>query len=140
MAWKRPTTQTPFHVDWQWWIEHDPNYRYALFEQLCEECRQRFPSPANVSEVDWIDPDTAEVTRADALMMCLQQYCVNDTNYVNQFLPLAAAVFRVFMQNGNRPMTPEELHEIIFWRPAKTILRLIGGRQTHYGVRPVEDN
>ncbi|NOZ50871.1 MAG: hypothetical protein GXP37_12630 [Chloroflexi bacterium] len=138
MPWKRPTIQTPFHVDWQWWTESDPNYRFTLFEQLCEVCRQRFPSPAQVDEVDWIDPETAMVTRADALMMCLQEHCVLGDQYVNQSLPLTSAIFRLFMQQGNRPLTPEEIHEHIYWRPAKTILKLIGGRQTHYGIRPVE--
>jgi len=138
MAWKRPTLQTPFHVDWQWWMKNDPNYRYTVFEQLCESCRARFPSPASVDEVDWVDPDTGEVIRADALMMCLQQHCVQDDAYVHQNLPLSAAVFRLFMQLGNRPMTVEEIHEHIYWRPAKTILRLLGAPAVHYGIRPVE--
>ena len=51
MAWKRPTTDTPFYIDWEWWADNDRNYRLYLYEQLCEECRRRFPSPMDVAEV-----------------------------------------------------------------------------------------
>lgn len=138
MVWKRPTLKTPFHIDWQWWRENDPNYRYSLFEQLCEGCRQRYPAPADVGEVDWVDPETAEVTKADALMMCLQEHCAQDESFISQSLPLTAAVLRLFLQQGNRPMTPEEINQYIYWRPARTILKVIGGRTVHYGIRPLE--
>ena len=137
MAWKRPTIDTPFHIDWEWWSEHDRNYRIYLYEQLCEECRRRFPSAIDVEEVDWIDPETAEVTRADALLMCLRLQCADDPEYLSPSLPLTAAVFRVFLLNGNEPLSPAQLSERLPWRTPTTILRVIGGRQTHYGIRPV---
>ena len=136
MAWKRPTIDTPYHIDWNWWSENDQNYRLFLYEQLCEDCRRRFPSAMDVEEVDWIDPETAEVTRADGLLMCLRLRCVDDPDFINATLPLASAVFRVFLLNGNQPLSPNALHDYITWRPAETILRLIGGRQVHYGIRP----
>ena len=96
MAWKRPTTDTPFYIDWEWWAANDRNYRLYLYEQLCEECRRRFPSPMDVAEVDWVDPETAKVTHADALQMCLRSQCVHDPNYINEALrwrPLSFAFF-----------------------------------------------
>lgn len=139
MAWKRPTVDTPFHIDWDWWSEHEQNYRLYIYEQLCEECRLRFPNPLEVQEVDWIDPDTAEVTRADALLMCLRERCIEQPDFINPTLPLTAAVFRVFLMNGNKPLSPNQLHDFIHWRPPQTILRVIGGRVTHYGIRPYTD-
>ena len=136
MAWKRPTLDTPFHIDWDWWAQSGRNYRLDIYSQLCEECRGRFPSPLDVEEVDWVDPDTAEVVRADALLTCLRRFCLEDPDYVNPSLPLAAAVFRVFLANGNKPLSANDLHEQLPWRPARTILRILGGRQTHYGIRP----
>ncbi len=135
MAWKRPTIDTPFHIDWKWWSQHDRNYRLYLYEQLCEECRERFGQALEPMEVDWIDPETAEVTRADALEMCLRTRCASDPTYIHESLPIAAAVFRVLLVNGNRPLSPRELHEYIPWRDPATILRVIGGRRTHYGIR-----
>ena len=43
--------------------------------------------------VDWIDPDTAEVTQnADAWLICLMKHCTEDPTYLSSELPLAAAV------------------------------------------------
>jgi len=138
MVWKRPTVNTQFHIDWDWWTASEQNYRLYLHDQLCEECRLRFPSPFDVDEVDWVDPNTAEVTRTDALMMCLRTQCAQDPNFINSTLPLAAAVFRIFLVNDNKPLSPTELYELLPWRPANTILRVIGSRRAHYGIRPVE--
>ena len=137
MVWKRPTVNTQFHIDWDWWVTSEQNYRLYLHDQLCEECRHRFPSPFDVEEVDWVDPNTAEVTRTDALMMCLRTQCAQDPDYINATTPLAAAVFRVFLINHNKPLSPNELYELLPWRPANTILRVIGSRRAHYGIRPV---
>ncbi|MCO6450330.1 MAG: hypothetical protein J5I90_06020 [Caldilineales bacterium] len=137
MAWKRPTVDTPFHIDWDWWAANDRNYRVYLYEQLCEECRNRFQNLLDTEEVDWVDPETAEVIRADALIMCLRTRCLEDPEYINESLPVAAAAFRVFIMNGNQPLSPTQLHERLPWRTADTILRVIGGRAVHYGMRVV---
>ncbi len=137
MAWKRITIDTVFHIDWEWWSANDRNYRVNLYEQLCDECRQRFPSSVDVEEVDWIDPVTAEVTRADALQMCLRTRCAQEPGFINETLPVAAAVFRIFLMNGNKPATVEDLHKQLPWRQPETILRVIGGRDVHYGIRPL---
>jgi len=140
MAWKRPTLDTPFYIDWGWWKEHESNYRFYLYEQLCDACRQRFSMDEDAVAVDWIDDATAEVTQnADAWLICLMKHCVNDPAYVSRELPLAAAIFRTLLVNNNKAMTPRQLHEQLKWRDARTILKIIGGRKVHYGIRPVTD-
>ena len=48
------------------------------------------------------------------------------------------AVFRVFIANGNQPLSPEELTDRI-GRPgqANTILRTLSGARVYKGLRPV---
>lgn len=135
MSWKRPTIDTLFHIDWDWWQANDRNYRLFLYEQLCEDCRRRFPDPLNVDEVDWIDPRTAEVERADALQMCLRTRCIHEPGFINESLPVAAAVFRVFLMNGNQPASASDLHRHLPWRQPETILRVIADREIRYGIR-----
>ncbi len=140
MPWKRPTLDTPFHIDWEWWRANESNYRFYLYEQLCDACRERYSVDEDVQAVDWIDPETAEVTAdADAWLICLTKHCAQEPHYISVDLPLAAAVFRVFLINGNRPLTPRQLHDHLPWRDARTILRVIGSRKIHYGIRPVVD-
>lgn len=135
MSWKRPTVDTLFHIDWDWWQANDRNYRLFLYEQLCEDCRRRFPNPMAVEEVDWIDPRTAEVTRADALQMCMRTRCIHEPGFINESLPVAAAVFRVYLMNGNQPASANDLHQFLPWRSADTILRVIADREVRYGIR-----
>ena len=66
--------------------------------------------------------------------MCLRSQCVHDPNYINEALPVAAAVFRVFFMNGNAPLSPTQLHDYLHWRDPDTILRVLAGRTVHYGI------
>ena len=57
---------------------------------------------------------------------------------MNELTPLTTAIFRVFLANGNEPLTPVELAEEL-GRPADTILRTIGGFQVYHGIKPVPE-
>ncbi len=133
----RPTTDTKFQIDFDWWEKSGKNFRLYLRDQLCDECRERYADHTNTEDVDWVDPDTGEVHRTDALRECLRTRCANDPEYINERLPVASACFRIFLANNNTPMTPQELSQLILWRSPKEILRTLGGRQVYLGLRPV---
>jgi len=137
-TWLKPTLDTKFHIDFSWWDQSGRDFRLHLRDNLCEECRSRFPSHLGTELVDWIDPETAEVKRTDALWQCLQTYCANYPEYINQTLPLTTAVFRAFLANHNQPLSAKELHERIPWKLPETILRTLSGGQAHMGIRPVQ--
>ena len=132
----RPTVDTKFHIDYSWWEESGKNFRIYLRDQLCEECRERFANYQNTEDVDWIDPDTGEVRRTDALRECLRTRCANDPNYINERLPLASACFRVFLANNNTPLSPGELNQLLPWKPPESILQTLTGGQVYFGIRP----
>lgn len=133
----RPTVDTKFHIDYDWWEQSGKNFRIYLRDQLCEECRERFANYQNTEDVDWIDPDTGEVRRTDALRECLRTRCANDPDYINERLPLASACFRVFLANNNTPLSPNELNQILRWRAPESILQTLAGGQVYFGIRPV---
>nr|HMN28817.1 hypothetical protein [Caldilineaceae bacterium] len=108
-----------------------------LRDQLCEECRERFANYQNTEDVDWIDPDSGEVRRTDALRECLRTRCANDPNYINERLPLASAYFRVFLANNNTPLSPNELNQLLPWRSPESILHTLAGGQVYFGLRPL---
>jgi hypothetical protein len=132
----RPTVDTKFHIDYAWWEESGKNFRIYLRDQLCEECRERFANYQNTEDVDWIDPDTGEVRRTDALRECLRTRCANDPNYINERLPLASACFRVFLANNNTPLSPNELNQLLPWKSPESILQTLTGGQIYFGIRP----
>ena len=48
---------------------------------------------------------------------------------------MVEAVFRMFLANGNQPMTPEDLSDKLN-RPAITIFRTLSGARIYRGLRP----
>ena len=97
----RPTVDTKFHINYNWWESSGRDFRLYLRDQLCDECRERFSDHQNTENVDWVDPDTGEVHQTDALRECLRTRCANDPEYINERLPLASACFRIFLANND---------------------------------------
>ncbi len=136
-TWHRPTVDTMFHIDYEWWQTSGRNFRLYLLEQLCDECKQRFATHRETETVDWVNPDTGEVIEADALLQCLKNMCAQQPDFIDPRVPLTAAVFRIFLLNDNTPLSSKELHKIITWKQPETLLSTLGGRTTYLGIRPV---
>lgn len=137
MAWQRITLETKFQIDHSWWERQGRDFRLEVWEQLCEECRQSIPTHVGTTEVDWVDPITAEVKKTDALMQCLHDVCAQKPDFIHGGLPLTTAIFRVFLINNNRPMNALELHERLPWKSPDLILAALRRAQFEYGIFPV---
>ena len=133
----RPTLDTPFHIDYEWWNKGDRDLRVYLRSHLCAEHREQLAeNDLDGDLIDWLDPLTAEVKRVDALVVLMQAHCAQQPGFINEHSSIVDASFRVFLTNDNQPLTARELAERID-RDAETILRTIGGRQVYQGIRPV---
>ncbi len=132
----KPTTQTPFHIDFTWWKDHDSNWRVYLLSCLCEEHQAAYQNLEGETWIDWIDPETAEVQTLDGLQHILVTHCARQPEFVTNFTTVVDGVFRVLLAAGNTPMTPAELAEKLD-RPAETILRTLAGPHVYKGIRPV---
>ena len=136
--WMRPTVDTKFHIDFDWWEEKERNFRLHLLSHLCSDCQSRYKDHREAELIDWVDADTAEVTRVDGLWHSLRVCCSQRPDYVDELTPLTTAVFRTFLANGNEPLSPVELQDRLR-RPADTILRTIGGVRVYHGIKQVKD-
>lgn len=134
--WTKPTIDTKFHIDYQWWEESGRDFRFYLREQLCDDCRKRFTSHRETETVDWVDPDTGEITEEDALLQCLRRECASKPDFISERVPLVSAIFRLLLVSDNTPMSPRQMHDKIFWKQPETILQTIGGPQVYLGIRP----
>ena len=137
VKWIKPNLETKFHIDFDWWDREGRDLRVYLQSHLCPECKVTYSNHRGSEEVDWIDPDTAEVTRVDALWQSLRTHCSQRPDFITENIPLTDAVFRVFLANGNAPLSPIELHEILGRYTSEVILRTLGGRRIYQGIRPV---
>ena len=57
----RPTIQTHFHIDFNWWQLQDRDWRVFLQSLLCSEHLKAFAEMSNDQMVDFVDAQTAEV-------------------------------------------------------------------------------
>jgi hypothetical protein len=56
--------------------------------------------------------------------------------FISPHTTLVDAIFRIFLANGNIPMTPLELAQIT-GRSPDLILRVLTGEQIYRGLRPI---
>jgi hypothetical protein len=134
----KPTIHTRFHIDFDWWSQNDRDWRVYLRSFLCPEHQQAFQNVDIFEQVDWVDPDTAEVQRVDGLQNILITHCAKERSFITLHSTLVDSVFRIFLANGNTPQTPEELAEQL-GRDSNIILRTLTGPRVYKGLRPCLD-
>ncbi len=132
----KPQLTTKFHIDYDWWEKSDQDLHTYMLTHLPSDLRERFEDGAEEQVVDYVDPETGEVSQLDALGLALQEAAARE-DFINPQTSLVDSVFRVFLANGNTPRSPQELEDET-GRDARTILKTIGGIRIYRGIRPVE--
>lgn len=135
----KPKLTSPFKIDFDWWKKNDRDWRVFLRSFLCEEHQRMFEDLENDEVIDWVDPKTAEIKQVDGLQHILISHCAKQDGFISSNMALVDAVFRVFLSNGNKPLTPQELGELLN-RPPATILRTFSGLRVYKGIRPVSES
>lgn len=133
----KPTLDTPFHIDFDWWKNHDQNWRVYLHSFLCEEHQEIYTNEENSPKIDWVDPITAEVFIVDGIQHTLMNHCAKQPEFIEKHTTIVNVVFGIFLSNGNKPLTPEQLSSIT-GKAAITILRTFSGPQVYRGIRPIQ--
>ncbi|HSQ25863.1 MAG TPA: hypothetical protein VLM80_01945 [Anaerolineales bacterium] len=131
----KPTLKTCYHIDFDWWQQNDRDWRVYLRNYLCPEHQAAFAEIETSEMVDWVDPETAEVQRVDGIQNILITHCAKQQSFITQQTTLVDSIFRLFLANGNTPLTPEELAAQL-GRDPNTILRTISGARVYKGLRP----
>ncbi|MGD8404305.1 MAG: hypothetical protein PVJ21_11635 [Anaerolineales bacterium] len=133
----KPTLQTPFHIDFDWWKKNERDWHVYLRSLLCSEHQEVFADVQEGETIDWVDPKTAEVKPVDGIQHALMTHCARRPEFVTEQTALVEAVFRLFLTNENAPMTAEELGSLLS-RPPNTILRTLSGPRVYKGLRPLQ--
>jgi hypothetical protein len=134
----KPGLTTPFHIDYEWWERESRELRIYLLTHLCPEHRAQFESIAETAIIDWVDPETGEVQRLDGLQHVLRTHCAQQPGYVEEHTSVVDAIFRVFLANGNQPLSAVELADRIGRKgQGGTILKTLSGARVYKGLRPI---
>ena len=131
----KPSVNTPFHVDFAWWQKNERDWHVYLRTLLCAEHQEAFGNLEEGQTIDWVDPVTAEVKAVEGVQNTLMMHCVKQPGFLTAQTALVEAVFRLFLENGNVPMSSGELAARLN-RPPETILRTLAGARVYKGIRP----
>jgi hypothetical protein len=134
----RPTVDTKFHIDFSWWAKQNKDIRVFMRELLCPESLAAANAAPDTQMVDMVNPETAEVTQVDGLWEAIRSCCSQKPDYITQETPILDSIFRVFLANGNQPLSMLELHERLDKKPPDVILRILTRGQVYMGIKPVE--
>jgi hypothetical protein len=133
----KPSLQTPFHIDFDWWQKNERDWHVYLRTLLCAEHQELFANVQQGEMIDWVDPKTAEVKSVDGIQHTLMSHCARRPEFLTEQTAIVEAVFRLFLTNDNIPMTAEELGARLN-RPPQTILRTLSGPRVYKGLRPLQ--
>jgi hypothetical protein len=131
----KPSVNTPFHIDFDWWKKNERDWHVYLRSLLCAEHQEVFANIEEEQTIDWVDPITAEVKPVEGIQNALMTHCVKQPDFLTGQTALVEAVFRLFLANGNIPMTSDELGARLN-RPPETILRTLASARVYKGIRP----
>ena len=116
-------------IDLNWLKTHRRSFNVLTKSALCPKCRKKLKA------------DTEEVNPAE-ILKAIQGCCSKVDDYIAPRLPFQETIFRIFLSNGNKPMTLVELGNELKRRRgpdgAKTspeyLARILQG-DTYYGIR-----
>jgi len=130
----KPTLDTKFHIDYEWWARSGDDLRTYLISHLRPDQRDRVNQQVSDDLVDYIDPETGEVFQLDELRLAMQQ-AAEDPNFISSQASTVDVIFRVLLKYNNQPLSPRELAAITN-RSAETILKTFSGGRIYRGIRP----
>jgi hypothetical protein len=133
----KPSVRTAFQIDFDWWKENERDWHVYLRTLLCPAHQEALANFEEGQMVDWVDANTAEVRQVDGIQHALMSHCARQPEFLTQQTALVEAVFRLFLVNGNQPMSAEDLSNRL-GRPANTILTTLAGPRVYKGLRPVQ--
>jgi hypothetical protein len=133
----KPTLETVFHIDYEWWSKNDREWRGYLIRLLSSEDQENFKDIINSKDLlDFIDDQTGEVHQVEGLHHVLMAHSAQREEFLGERIPVIEAVFRLFVKNSNAALSVTEIAEQLN-QDAKPILRILSGAKVYRGIRPV---
>ena len=122
---------TYWFIDLDWYESNNRSFPALAQRCLCANCRER------------LKVEEGEVPE-DELLAAIKDCCSQEPGFITGERPILESLFRLFLANGNQPLTLEELGEQLSeWRgedsyriSAEILYRLLKNEQ-HYGLRQV---
>jgi len=120
-------------INLEWLRKNNRSFTAMVKSSLCPKCRKKL-------KVDNVE------AKVNDLFKAIKTCCSKSVDFITPTLPIHESVFRIFLANGNQPLTLEELGSqlnqrrgIDTYRTSVQILSRLLKNDQHYGLQPVPD-
>lgn len=126
----QPQEETRYFIDFQWYEQRELVFSTVAQARLCPSCGSKLATFVD-ERYPVIDPKTKRVAfefrrvpfAANPLPI-IRDCCSRSRDYITPETPLLEAIFRVFLANGNQPMTMSTVREhLLTYLPEMAALR-----------------
>jgi hypothetical protein len=126
-------TETKWAIDLNWLKSNNRSFSVLAKGSLCPSCRKKLKGTI---------PDS----KAPDLLKTIRTCCSKHPNFVTPGLPFQECVFRIFLANGNKPLTSKELGSqlnqrrgINLYNTSEATLSRLLKHAEYYGIKPLTD-
>jgi hypothetical protein len=126
-------SEAKWAIDLEWLTANNRSLTTLVKGSLCPKCRKKL-------KIDFGEAKTSELLKA------VKNCCGRSPNFITPNLPLQESAFRVFLANGNQPLTVSELGEhlnerrgVDIYRNSPSILTRLLNNGSHYGLQQVSN-
>ena len=116
-------------IDFEWYRQRNRSFATLASGYLCPVCHKRLMT------------GETEVS-PDEIVSAIRDCCSKTPGFITSRLPILESVFRIFLANGNQPLTLEELGEALSeqlegetYRTSPEILHRLITHDQYYGLR-----
>ncbi len=122
-------SETQWAIDLNWLKTNGRSFSILARDTLCAKCRKKLKA------------DTIEAKASD-LLKAIQNCCSKSPDFITPSLPFQESIFRIFLANGNKPLTLGELGEqlsqwrgIDTFRSSPAVLSRLMKSDQYYGIK-----
>jgi hypothetical protein len=143
-----------YHVDPSWFEENALSFEDVVRARMCDTCRAKIGqeveerAPVFDKATGRMRFEVKRTTFGSDPLKSIREHCGRAKNYIHRDMPTLEAIFRIFLANGNTPMTLDQVREqLAEWCPGggcqwlllpqEMVERLVQN-DSHYGLRQTE--
>lgn len=119
-------------IDLDWHRQNNRSFLLLVHSRLCPECQERVKKSGEVP--------------VDDLLSAMKECCASSPDFITAKLPILESIFRIFLTNGNQPLSLEELAKQLSERrggdtyhTSSWILSRLLANDSYYGLRRVPE-
>jgi hypothetical protein len=143
-----------YHIDLEWYDLSNRSFTALSESRLCADCRDKIGGQGKTKAKSKAKTKTKTKTKTkakksesrpdEALLEMTKECCGKKPGFITPSLPIAETLFRLFLANGNEPLTVAEISQqlrqlrVERFAPGPEALQRLLTHENFYGLREVD--